>query len=57
MGDSVPTPLGFSALMPIPVSDDLALGLSFTEPQPGLGPGVCARVASQQSPILSSGRS
>ena len=31
-------------------------GSAFTEPQPGLGPGVDAQAASQQSPILRSGR-
>jgi hypothetical protein len=47
-GDSVPSPLGFIALMPIPVNKS-CWGSAFTEPQPGLGPGVDAQVASQQS--------
>jgi hypothetical protein len=54
-GDSVPRLLGFIALMPIPV-DDLVTGASSHWPQLGLGPGVGARVAPQQSPILRSGR-
>jgi len=57
-GDSVPRPLGFIALMPIPVASVSPLGLRVSsEPQPGLRPGIGARVASQQSPILRSGRS
>jgi hypothetical protein len=51
-----PQPLGFSALMPIPVNKSYCWGSAFTEPQPGLGPGVDAQVASQQSLILRSGR-
>ena len=39
-----------------PSQSTLLLGLGLTEPQPGLGPGVDAQVASQQSPILRSGR-
>jgi len=56
LGDSVPRPLGFIALMPIPANKSCCRGSAFTEPQPGLGPGVDAQVASQQSPILRSGR-
>ena len=38
--------------MPIPVNKILSLGSVFTEPRPGLGPGVDAQVASQQSPMI-----
>ena len=55
-GDSVPRPLGFIALMPIPVNQFRRWGSAFTEPQPGLGPGVGAQLASQQRLILRSGR-
>jgi hypothetical protein len=54
-GDSVPRPLGFIALMPIPVI--LPAGAQcFTKPQPGLGPEVGAQLASQQRLILRLGR-
>jgi hypothetical protein len=36
----------------MPNSRYLQLGLTFAKPQPGLGPGVGAQVASQQSLIL-----
>ena len=56
-GDSVPRPLGFIALMPIPVDYFWVAGAQFnTEPQPGLGPGVGAQVASRQSLVLRSVR-
>ena len=56
-GDSVPRPLGFIALRPIPVNELDAGAPLCPEPQPGLGAGVGAQVASQQSPAFRSGRS
>ena len=56
-GDSVPRPLGFIAFMPIPVHEIPAGAQRSTKPQPGFGPGIGAQVASQQSPVLRSGRS
>jgi hypothetical protein len=55
-GDAVPRPLGFVALMPIPVNNVCSQGSAFTEPQPGLGPGVGAQGASPLSLIFRSGR-
>jgi len=55
-GDSVPRPLGFIALMPIPVNQLAAGAQHFAKPQPGFGPGVGAQLASQQRLILRSGR-
>jgi hypothetical protein len=55
-GDSVPRPLGFIALMPIPVNELCCWGSARRRPQPGLGPGVGAQLASQQRLILRSGR-
>jgi len=40
-----------------PSESVLRWGSVFTEPQPGLGPGVGAQLASQQRLILRSGRS
>ena len=55
--DSVPGPLGFIALLPIPVNELCCWGSARHWPQPGLGTGVGAQLASQQRLILRSGRS
>ncbi len=47
-GDSVPRPLGFFALMPSQRIKFAAGAQLLAEPQPGLGPGVGAQLASQQ---------
>jgi hypothetical protein len=56
LGTLSPDPWDFTLLMPIPVIIFLLLGLRSirNRPQPGLGPGVGAQVASRQSLILRS---
>jgi len=55
-GDSVPKPLGFIASVPIPVKSLCRWGSAQHWPQPGLGPGVGAQLASQQRLLLRPGR-
>jgi hypothetical protein len=56
LGTLSPDPWDLSLLMPIPVDDCVAGARLHTEPQPGLGPGVGAQVASRQSLVLRSVR-
>ena len=56
LGTLSPDPWDLVALMPIPVDDFERWGPMITGPQPGLGPGVGAQVASPQSPVLRPGR-